>query len=90
MKHEAMKRPGRRKEEGRRLRMTSTVASIAPMLFAPVANAPAKMKIQIISRIFESAAPRENWRIRSSSVSPLVIAMAKAEDTAKATVIGIL
>ena len=88
MKQEAMNSPGRRKLEGRRLRITLTVASIAPILLAPVAKAPARMKIHIISRMLWSAAPRENCRMRSSSLIPRVIAMAKAEATAKATVMG--
>ena len=76
MKHAAMKSPGRRSEEGRSERMRFTVASMAPMLLAPVAKAPAKTKIQIIRRIFGSEAPREYWRIRSSSLMPRVIATA--------------
>ena len=56
--------------------MRFTVASMAPMLLAPVAKAPAKTKIQIIRRIFGSEAPREYWRIRSSSLMPRVIATA--------------
>ena len=76
MKHEARKSPGRRKDGGRTLRMTSTVASTAPTLLAPPANAPARMKIHIISRIFVSAAPRENCRTLSSSFNPRVMARA--------------
>ena len=76
MKQEAMKSPGSRKEEGRKLRMVLTVASIAPMLLAPWAKAPASTKIHIIRRILLSAAPWENCRIRSSRRTPRVISSA--------------
>ena len=76
MKQEARKSPGSRREEGRSERMRLTVASIAPILLAPVAKAPARTKIQIIKRMLGSDAPCEYWRIRSSSLIPRVMATA--------------
>ena len=60
MKQAATKMPGRRKDDGRSLSVRFTVASTAPMDFALLANAPARMNIHSMSMRLLSPAPVEN------------------------------
>ncbi len=90
MKHDARNSPGSSILSGIMRRVKFTVASIAPMLLAAPANAPARMKIHIISIIVWLPAPAENSFIRSSRVLCRVMAMANTADVRNATVIGIL
>lgn len=59
MKQAATNIPGTTIEEGSNLSVSSTVASTAPISRASEANAPARMKIQIIYMILEWAAALE-------------------------------
>ena len=88
IKHAAKNSPGNSMLAGNRRKVRLTVASIAPILLAAVAKAPASTKIHIISMIFSSPAPREKMLIRSRSLIFGVIAMAYAEATKNATVRG--
>lgn len=65
-KHEARNSPAGRRLPGSRWSVSATVASTAPMLRADSAKAPASTKIQIISMMFGSEAPREKWPMRSA------------------------
>ena len=90
MKHDARKIPAKSRLSGSSCRVRFTVASMAPIVLAVCANAPARMNIHIISMIFLLAAPIENCRMRSLRLSPLVVAMAYAEAVMNATVMGTL
>ena len=80
IKHDARNSPGSSMLSGIMRRVKFTVASIAPMLLAAPANAPARMKIHIISIMVWLPAPAENSLMRSSRVLCLVMAMAKTAD----------
>ena len=54
MKHAAKNNPGNNMPAGRNRKVRFTVASMAPILLAVVAKAPANTKIQIMSIIFSS------------------------------------
>ncbi len=73
MKQEAMNSPTNSIEGGRIFNVAATVASIAPISRAVSANAPARMKIQSISRTFLCPAPCENMLILSSIGAFLLI-----------------
>ena len=73
MKQAAMKRPGRSMLSGKRRRVKSTVASMAPIALAALAKAPARMKIHTMSMRFSSPAPREKSEMRCLSLSPRVM-----------------
>ena len=73
MKQAARKMPASSRWSGRRRSVRFTVASMAPISLALWANAPARMKIQIISMIFLLAAPMEYCSMRSFRLSPLVM-----------------
>lgn len=90
MKHAAMNIPANNRLLGSICSVRFTVASMAPMLLADWANAPAKIKIQIINIIFPFEAPAEKCTIRSFNVLPRDIRIEKADDIRKATVIGTL
>ena len=71
MKQAARKMPASSRWSGSRRSVRFTVASMAPISLALWANAPARMKIQIISMIFLLAAPMEYCSMRSFRLSPL-------------------
>ena len=73
MKQEAMKRPAKSIFPGNIAMVRATVASIAPIILAVSAKAPARMKIQSMRRTFLLPAPSENTEMRSSMVFPLLI-----------------
>ena len=60
MQQAAMNIPANNKLSGRICNVRLTVASMAPICLALCAKAPARMNIQIISRMFLLAAPTEN------------------------------
>ena len=62
MKQAARKMPASSRLSGSRRSVRLTVASMAPISLALWANAPARMKIQIISMMFLLAAPMEYWK----------------------------
>ena len=64
MKHEAMNKPASSICGGRRRSDRFTVASMAPIDLAVAAKAPARMKIQIMSKRLELPAPREKMSMR--------------------------
>ena len=70
MKQAATKSPGTIYSDGKILIVNLTVASIAPISFANDANAPARMNIHIIYRIFGYPAERENVSILSANEPP--------------------
>ncbi len=67
IKHAATKIPGIISSGGSQFMVMATVASIAPILSARLAKAPAKTNIHIIYRILPVPASRENVSIRSCS-----------------------
>ena len=73
MKQEAMKSPAKSIFPGNIAMVRATVASIAPIILAVSAKAPARMKIQSMRRTFLLPAPSENTEMRSSMVFPLLI-----------------
>ena len=75
MKQAARKSPARISFPGRIIKVRFTVASTLPMALAVEAKAPARMKIQIISRTFLSPAPEENT-LTLSATRPGVISIA--------------
>ena len=86
---EAMKRPPRRKPPGITDRVRFTIASMAPACFAVAANAPARMKIHIMSRTFLSPAPEEK-QVTFSFSPPGNIRKAYPQAIMKAAEMGIL
>ena len=70
MKQAPTKRPAGTMRPGRKWSTRPTVASMHPMLLAEAAKAPARMNIQIMSRIPGSAAPRENRSRRALASMP--------------------
>ena len=88
IKHAAKNKPGSSMLAGNNRKVRFTVASIAPILLAVVAKAPARTKIHIINMIFSSPAPREKILMRSRNLIFLVIPIAYAEAIKKATVNG--
>lgn len=75
-KQAARKSPAGSSEPGSRWSVRFTVASTAPMLRADSAKAPARMKIQIMSRMLPFAAPAEKCSMRSAKGSRRVVATA--------------
>ena len=73
MKQEAMKSPAYRSLPGRSRIARFTVASIAPISFAVLANAPAITNIHIIRRTFLLPAPCEKMETFSSNELPLLM-----------------
>ena len=67
-KHAVTNMPGKSKDSGKSDRVMDTVASIAPMVLALLANAPAKMKIHTIYKRFLFPAPLEKWLMLSLMV----------------------
>ena len=90
MKQDARKSPANSSLPGSNCRVMFTVASIAPISFAVVANAPARMNIQIIRRTFLCPAPCENMFILSSIFPLAQKASEYAEATRNAAAIGTL
>ena len=90
MKQAARNSPGSSQLSGSTCRVSTTVASTAPMAFALWAKAPARMKIQIMSIMLRFPAPSEKWEMRCSRGMPRVMATAYTELTRKATVMGTL
>ena len=90
IKQAAKNMPASKRLSGRICSVRFTVASMAPIALADWAKAPAKIKIQIISKIFLSPAPPEKRDTRLFSERPRVMAMATTEEMTKATVIGTL
>lgn len=90
IKQAAMNMPASNRLSGNICNARFTVASMAPIAFADCANAPARMKIQIISRMFLSAAPSEKRVMRSLSFRWRVMMTDAAEEMRKATVMGTL
>ena len=76
MKQAARKSPAKMNFPGRIDMAKFTVASMAPICFAVAAKAPAMAKIQIIRSTLLFPAPEENVEIFSSSVLPLLMAIA--------------
>ena len=70
MKQAARNSPAKRSLPGSSCKVMLTVASIAPISFAVVAKAPARIKIQIIRSTFLCPAPCENI-VTLSSILPL-------------------
>ncbi len=90
MKQVARKIPAGRNRAGMRRIVRSTAASIAPMALADWANAPARTKIHIMTRIPGLAAPRQNSSMRCVRLKPRVTATAHRHEKRKATVMGTL
>ena len=76
MKQAARKMPASSSCSGTMSRVRLTVASMAPMVLAPWAKAPARMKIQTMRSMFLFDAPWEKQLSRSSRVSPRVMSRA--------------
>ena len=70
MKQAAMNSPASIMLEGRNDNVRLTVASMLPMVFAVLANAPARTKIQSISIMFEVPAPRLKMSMRLTRGMP--------------------
>ena len=90
IKQAAKKTPANKRLSGNKWSVILTVASMAPMSFALLAKAPARIKIHIINMMFLLAAPMEYCNIRSFRLSPLVMQMAYTEEIMNATVMGTL
>ena len=90
MKQAEMKIPGIISCVGSVCSARATVASIAPMLLAREAKAPARMKIHIIYNTLALAAPREKISIRFDRLIPWVVTTAQVTAKMKATETGTL
>ena len=90
MKQAAINSPGMSMLAGRILSVSVTVASMLPISLAAFANAPASMKIHIMSIICGCPAPWLKVSILLCSVILRDVAMAYIDDAMKANVMGTL